>query len=190
MGSLLVAGCDGEERQVSYVEEVTQERVQRDMEMRSKRTVIPPQRREDFRGLQYYPVDTTYRYEVALQRFPQPDTVLIAQSTGGVAPQVRVGRVGIPFSQDSDTLTVFKITDGEEAGQLWTPFTDATNGSTTYSAGRYVDLRAHDGDSVVVDFNRAYNPTCTYNPDYACPIPPGSNDLPFPIPAGEQNPLF
>jgi uncharacterized protein (DUF1684 family) len=47
-----------------------------------------------------------------------------------------------------------------------------------------------DGDSVTVDFNRAYNPTCVYNPEYACPLPPQENRLDVPIPAGEKIPKF
>jgi hypothetical protein len=43
---------------------------------------------------------------------------------------------------------------------------------------------------VVVDFNRAYNPTCTYNPEFACPLPPEENRLDVPIPAGEKTPKF
>jgi len=199
---LLVAGCASEDADRSYADRVQQYRVERDMEMRRDNSVIPATRRKSFQGLRYYDVDESYRYVVPLLRSPSPDTVMMAESTGGIAEQIRVGHVVVPFPQRADSLMVLQVKSGEEKGQLWIPFADATNGNETYKAGRYVDLRpagadgeaaGEDGtvpDSVVVDFNRAYNPTCTYNPEFACPLPPDENTLRFPIPVGEKTPVF
>lgn len=188
--ALLAAGCGDRNSEMSYADRVTQERVSRDMEMRSDRSVIPPQRRASFRGLQYFDVDSTYHFTLPIDRFPSTDTVMMAESTGGVAPQVRVGTISIPFPQQRDTLTVFEVTEGKERGTLWIPFTDETNGETTYELGRYVDLETIGEDSVAVDFNTAYNPTCAYNPRYACPIPPDANALSFAVSVGEKTPKF
>lgn len=191
LGSVVVwSGCGDQETSLSYADKVTQERVTRDMEMRSDRTVIPPRRRSSFQGLDYFDIDSTYHFVLPLNRFASIDTVMMAESTGGVAPQVRVGTVAVPFPQKTDTLTVFEVTEGRERGSLWIPFTDATNGDESYKLGRYVDLETLEGDSVDVDFNLAYNPTCAYNPRYACPIPPEENDLSFAVPAGEKTPRF
>ena len=46
-----------------------------------------------------------------------------------------------------------------------------------------------DGDEVIVDFNRAYNPSCALSPYYNCPIPPRENHLSVAIRAGEMAPL-
>ena len=59
-----------------------------------------------------------------------------------------------------------------------------TNGEKTYQGGRFIDIRIPDGDSVFIDFNKAYNPYCAYNTDYSCPIPPKENDLNVRIMAG------
>jgi len=191
LGSVVVwTGCGEQDNRLSYTDRVTQERVTRDMEMRSDRTVIPPRQRSSFRGLDYFDIDSTYHFVLPLERFASTDTVMIAESTGGVAPQVRVGTVAVPFPQKTDTLTVFEVTEGKERGNLWIPFTDATNGDATYKLGRYVDLETVGEDSIDVDFNLAYNPTCAYNPRYACPIPPEENDLPFAVRAGEKTPRF
>jgi uncharacterized protein (DUF1684 family) len=197
---LIVAGCGGAEGERSYADRVQQWRLERDMEMRGETSVIPATRRKRFQGLVYYDVDSTYRFVVPLRRAAVPDTVMMAESTGGIAEQIRVGHVVVPFPPRADTLAVLQVKSGKEKGQLWLPFADATNGPATYDAGRYVDLRpagdASEGaspaaaDSVVVDFNRAYNPTCAYNPEYACPLPPDENRLPFPVPAGEKKPQF
>lgn len=187
---LFGSGCDDSESPGSYEDRVMQERIQRDMQMREKESVLPPDRRTAFRGLDYFPVDTAYRFVVPFQRQSAPDTVMLAENTGRMREQVRVGNVTLPLSPDSTRLVVFEGAGDSPRGRLWIPFGDATNGDSTYEAGRYVDLTRTGGDSVVVDFNRAYNPTCVYNPEYVCPLPPTENRLTVPVPAGEKMPSF
>lgn len=187
-GGLLACGPSPSDQ--SYEDEVLQDRMHRDMRMRKKGSVIPPGRREAFQGLDFYQVDPRYRFVVPLRRLSSPDTLMVAESTGGVRAQVHVGRVTIPLPDGDTELWVFKGASEGRRGRLWIPFSDSTNGHTTYEGGRYVDLQPVGSDSVVVDFNRAYNPTCAYNPDFACPLPPPENRIDAPIPAGEKQPLF
>lgn len=192
-------GCGAQAPTADYRQTVLQERVQRDMDMRSKGSVLPRAARASFRGLNYFPVDSAYRMTVPLERLAAPDTVLMAESTGGAALHTRVGHVAVPLPQGTERLAVFRAEDAP-AGKLWIPFADATNGQTTYGAGRYVDVQLQsdgpggDGpgsDSLaVVDFNRTYNPTCAYNPAYACPLPPDENRLAVAVPAGEKRPAL
>lgn len=186
----VVLACGQSDSASSYEQDVMQDRVQRDMRMREDNSVLPPDRRSAFRGLDFYEVDPTYRFVVPLHRFSPPDTVTIAESTGGLRSQVQVGRVTVPLPGGQTDLLVFRGESEDPRGRLWIPFADSTNGRTTYKAGRYVDLVQVEGDSVMVDFNRAYNPTCAYNPDYACPLPPRENRLEVSIPAGEKTPMF
>ena len=79
-------------------------------------------------------------------------------------------------------------------GGVFLPFRDATSGSTTYGGGRYLldtvkgaDLGGRDG-RLVIDLNFAYNPSCAYDPAWACPLAPPGNTLPGPIEAGERIP--
>ena len=192
LAALLVAtgGCGDSASTSSYEQQVMQARVQRDMQMREKESVLPPDRRDGFRGLDYYAVDTTYRFVVPLRRRAAPDTMMLAENTGRIRAQVRIGRVTVPLPAGEERLVVFRGASDDPRGRLWIPFADATNGDGTYPAGRYVDLQAAPGDSVVVDFNRAYNPTCAYNPEFACPLPPDENRIGAPIPAGEKTPKF
>jgi hypothetical protein len=184
------AGCGGGPPESSYKQQVMQDRVQRDMQMREKNSVIPPRRLDAFQGLDYYAVDPAYRFVVPFREQAAPDTVMLAENTGQIRPQVRVGRVAVPLPSGDARLAVFRGASDDPRGRLWVPFADATNGDSTYSAGRYVDLSRAAGDSVVVDFNRAYNPTCAYNPEFACPLPPEQNRLDRAIPAGEKIPKF
>ena len=75
---------------------------------------------------------------------------------------------------------------------MFLPFRDATSGSETYGAGRYLldtvkgaDL-GDDGGRLVLDFNFAYNPSCAYDPRWACPLAPPENRLPVAVRAGER----
>lgn len=183
-------GCGDEAAESSYEQQVMQDRVQRDMQMREKTSVIPPGRLDAFQGLDYYPVDPAYRFVVPFAEQASPDTVMLAENTGRIRPQVRVGRVTVPLPSGDARLAVFRGASDDPRGRLWVPFADVTNDDSTYAAGRYVDLTRAEGDSVIVDFNRAYNPTCAYNPEYACPLPPKQNRLEVPIPAGEKTPKF
>ena len=187
---LIVAGCGADAPAASYRQDVLQERVQRDMNMREDGSVLPRKARAAFQGLNYFPVDSVYRMVVPLERLPRPDTVLMAESTGGAALHARVGHVALPLPSGGTTrLAVFRP-ESAPAGELWIPFADATNGQATYGAGRYVDVQLEGDSLAVVDFNRAYNPTCAYNPDYACPLPPEENKLARAVPAGEKRPAL
>jgi uncharacterized protein (DUF1684 family) len=67
---------------------------------------------------------------------------------------------------------------------LFLPFADLTNGEETYGGGRYLDLTIPTGNTILLDFNKAYNPYCAYNPKYSCPLVPKQNRLDIPIIAG------
>ena len=77
-------------------------------------------------------------------------------------------------------------TDPEYYDYLFLPFTDLTNGDSTYGGGRYIDLRIpEDGvKKITLDFNQAYNPYCAYSGGYSCPVPPAENNLDAAITAG------
>ena len=185
-----VLACGEAASTSDYEQTVMQDRVQRDMRMREKKSVVPPDRRDAFRGLNFYDVDPAYRYVVPLRRSSTPDTMMIAESTGGLQPQVRMGQVKVPLPTGEEELIVFRGESDNPRRRLWIPFADSTNKYATYKGGRYVDLELTSTDSVVVDFNRTYNPTCTYNPDFACPVPPPENRIEAPVPAGEKRPSF
>ncbi len=71
-------------------------------------------------------------------------------------------------------------------GVLFLPFTDLTNSKETYGAGRYIEVKSGNGNTITIDFNKAYNPYCAYNEAYSCPIPPKENRMAIGILAGEK----
>jgi uncharacterized protein (DUF1684 family) len=104
----------------------------------------------------------------------------------------RVGRVRFEIRGQAAALDLFWIRG--YGGGLFLPFRDATSGRSTYGAGRYLydtikgaDLGTEDG-ALVLDFNFAYNPSCAYDPRWACPLAPPGNRLELAVEAGEKAP--
>jgi uncharacterized protein len=149
--------------------------------VRVRDTAAPALR--EFSGVASYPVDPTWRVRARLEPAPPDATIEIADVTGGVSSDTTPGSVA--FERDGITWRLAAL-EGEEDGSLWLIFGDATNGTETYGAGRflYTEPPADDG-SVMVDFNLAYNPPCVFSPYATCPLPPPQNRLALRIEAGE-----
>jgi len=149
--------------------------------VRVRDTAAPALR--EFSGVDSYPVDTSWRVRARLEPAPPDTTIEIADVTGGVNSDTTPGSVA--FERDGVTWRLAAL-EGEEDGSLWLIFGDATNGTETYGAGRflYTEPPADDG-SVIVDFNLAYNPPCVFSPYATCPLPPPQNRLALRIEAGE-----
>ena len=92
-------------------------------------------------------------------------------------------------------LTVFKI-EGYGGG-LFLPFTDTgcKSGGAHYEGGRYLidtvkgaDLGELKTDELRLDFNFSYNPSCSYNSKWTCPILKDYNRISILVDAGEKKP--
>ena len=146
-------------------------------------------RGDEFPGLDYYDPDPDYRYELDLHVYDDPERVTVGTSAEGERVYERYGEFAFEVDGESVTLQAYRPTDGSD--RLWVPFRDETSGEETYGAGRYLDLepehhRTPEG-TWVLDFNRAYNPTCAYNPAYECPLTPMENWLDVRVEAGERD---
>ena len=101
---------------------------------------------------------------------------------------VKYGEAYFELEGQSFKLNIYQnqelITKAEYVDYLFIPFTDATNGETSYGGGRYLDLRIPTGKTITLNFNKSYNPYCAYNGKYSCPIPPSENDISVAILAG------
>jgi uncharacterized protein (DUF1684 family) len=148
---------------------------------------------EDKKYFEFFPIDENYR--VVGQFEKAKDTKWFSLATSG--NQRKTFRVyGTVSLQIHDTLLKLNLYQAQSLmidpalkDYLALMFTDKTTGSETYEAGRYIDLDIGDikNNTVVIDFNKAYNPYCAYvKGKYNCPIPPRENDLPVAITAGEK----
>ncbi len=141
------------------------------------------EQRRAFKGLAYYPENVALRFDAEVEPFTEHMHVQMQTSTGDVDDYVKYGTFRFEVDGQPAVLTVF----ASEDGGTFVPFSDATSGSETYGAGRYLELEHHGGNRFHVDFNLAYNPWCAYSPQYSCPIPPKENRLAVPIRAGEKD---
>ena len=101
-----------------------------------------------------------------------------------MAPFVRWGKISFEVESQPAQLTIYKDAD---SGEFFLPFADATSGSETYGAGRYLEVETLPNGQLHVEFNYAYNPYCAYNERWSCPLTPLENRIQVPIRAGEKN---
>jgi uncharacterized protein len=150
----------------------------------------------NFRGLRYFDSNPALRVRARLEPMDPGDPLDI--DTGGedgVITYRRAGQLRFDISGQPCRLTVFGLV--AYGGGLFLPFRDETSGRETYGGGRYLfdtvkntdglalELRAGSND-IVIDFNFAYNPSCAYDPRWACPLAPRENWLAVRIAAGEK----
>lgn len=153
----------------------------------SSKSPIPSQEREDFEGLDYYPLDPSYHFELELHKHEEREKLKIEVTGGGEQEYLRWGEFRFEIEGKEQTVQAYKSNPEEK--ELFIPFRDATSGKETYGAGRYLDLGEDnrlEGGKWILDFNKAYNPWCAYSSDYGCPVTPPENWLEVPIRAGEK----
>lgn len=143
--------------------------------------------------LSFFPVDEAYRVTAHLE--PKENSPWFLMETSGTLKKMyRVyGTLTFNLQGSVYKLNVYQSQSLMQTEQyrnhLFIPFTDATSGKESYAVGRYYDFSTEDivNKSVVIDFNKVYNPYCAYvSGVYNCPIPPRENDLAIAIKAGEK----
>jgi uncharacterized protein len=161
---------------------------------------LPAVSRAVFGGLPYFEYDPGLRVLAAVE--PAEEARILIAGSGEQHPETD-GPSARPFLFRRFATATFEL-EGEPrrlalywleayGGGVFLPFGDATSGRETYGAGRYLldtvkgaDLGEQDG-RLVLDFNFAYNPSCSYDPRWACPLAPPENRLPVAIRAGERS---
>jgi len=99
---------------------------------------------------------------------------------------VPAGTFSFDLGGETRQLTAYELEGAHSDGRLFLPFLDATSGTETYGAGRYLDLEPDEDGTYAIDFNLAYHPSCVYAPQFSCPLTPAENRLPVRIEAGER----
>jgi uncharacterized protein len=138
-----------------------------------------------FKGLNYFAPDPSLRLEVKLQRYANPDGVMLSTSKGTRQLFNRVGFFDLTMGGNPVRIHAYQSAQQDDPN-LFIPFRDATSGKESYGSARYIDLEVQHDDEYALDFNYAYNPYCAYSDSWTCPLPPTENWLNVPIPAGEK----
>lgn len=163
---------------------LTDYRQMKDAFFRSAQSPLTPDERKNFTGLKYFDENPALRIETTLHRYPNPERVQMATSTGHVAEYLQYGYVEFEINGQPQTLQIYK---SPEQGELFLPFLDETSGHETYGSGRYLDVHEYADSKIILDFNGSYNPYCAYDAEkWSCPLPPKDNRLTVRIEAGEK----
>jgi uncharacterized protein (DUF1684 family) len=150
---------------------------------------IPPEERSSFEGLPFFDYDYGTRV-IAHVVEAEARHYDIPTSGEGTMSFTRFGTAHFNLHGEAAELEVYWL--DAYGGGVFLPFRDATSGKSTYGAGRYLldtvkgaDLGST-GTRVVLDFNFAYNPSCSYDPRWVCPLAPPPNRLDVAVEAGER----
>ena len=164
------------------IQELLDQRADKDDFFRhSPHSPIPGADRTGFDGLEYYDPAPDLVFTVPVD-VVEPEPVQVGTTTGEERTYHKIGTATVAVEGTDVTLSLYST--GHPG--LFLPFRDATSGSETYGAGRYVDVEPNGDGTVTLDFNYAYAPFCAYSDAYSCALPPYDNWLEVPIRAGER----
>jgi len=154
-----------------------------------ERSPLTPIEKRNVKGLKYYPFDPKYVFFGQIER-----TILHINNTKYYATfltnkginkrYIRYGKFCFRLDGKEYTIEIYKSILSDS---LFIPFKDKTNGRESYEGGRYIDAEILPGYKMVLDFNMAYHPSCAYNNNFICVLPPRENTLDVEIRAGEKN---
>jgi uncharacterized protein (DUF1684 family) len=155
-------------------------------------SILSKKQLKDFHGLAFYPIDLKFRVSATFTKTPEATPFDMALSSGRTREYVMYGIAKFEIEGKVFTLPIYQNTyyrdhpEHKYGQSLFLPFTDYTSGDGSYGGGRYIDVEQSDivGNTLIIDFNKNYNPYCAYSTGYNCPIPPEYNDLTIRIEAG------
>lgn len=150
------------------------------LRVRDNRSVV----RTGFAGIDLFPYDPSLVLEAEVRTPAANETVAITNVTGFVESQPVAARLACVVGGESVEL----VATAGSGGALFVVFGDGTNGRETYGGGRFLEVTPPKDGRATLDFNRAYNPPCSFTAYATCPLPPASNRLTGAVQAGERAP--
>ena len=172
-----------------YASEIGRERTVKDLFMKNEKDSPFAGSKEGFQGLRYFSPDLKYRISAKLASVENKKVIGLATSDGLEKKYLEHAYAEFELDGILNRLLILEITDpGSYRGTLFLAFADETSAREAYGAGRYLELKKTPGSSsIVLDFNKAYNPYCAYSNNFSCPFPPQENILKVAIKAGEKS---
>ncbi len=183
LGMLLVVSCS--EKKKDSTDKLAEHRKEKHEYMLSEKSPIPDEERKNFLGLNYFAPNKKLAVRAKFDVLFNGEVITFETNTDRRPRYQKYARMDFKVGDTTCTLFAFKSLDHDEDG-LFVPFNDLTNGESSYSTGRYLDISIPEGDSLTLDFNQCYNPYCAYNDRYSCPVPPEENRLSIYLTAGEK----
>lgn len=156
---------------------------------RHPQSPLPPSDPMRATGVPYWPYDQALRFTLPLREPRERVTLSLSTGADGITSLRSVGCVQLPDPLGA-TVEVWWL--DQYGGGLFLPLRDGTAGETSYGGGRYLldtakgaDLGS-DGNTLVVDLNFLYHPSCRYGDEWQCPLAPAANRISAPVRAGER----
>lgn len=178
-------------QKTSYKDEI--KLVQYELNTQYADTEESPLTKEDlktFKALEFFEINKNYRVEARFELTPNTPVFEMQTTTERLPLYRKYGVAHFTINGKELELSIYQsqslMSNSEYEDYLFLPFNDLTNGNSSYGGGRFLDLilPSEESKTIVIDFNKAYNPYCAYNGKYSCPIPPSENNLTIKIPAG------
>jgi uncharacterized protein len=144
---------------------------------------VDSERAKQYRGPIFFPLDLSYRITATWVPSDSKKTMDVPNVLGDITPTPVAGTVVFKINGREMHLTDL---GGNPSKGLFFVFNDLTSKTETYPGGRFLETEPVVNGTVVIDFNRAYNPPCAVTPYATCPLAPKDNRLAVAIPAGEK----
>lgn len=138
-----------------------------------------------FKGIDRFPAKLRWKKFARFEAFEKPRKVMVSTVIQTTEEALVPGEA--VFMHDGEEYRLTPMSQSE-TGELFFVFADRTNGKDTYGGGRFMYTAAPKDGKVELDFNKAYNPPCSFTPYATCPVPRKENRLPFRVEAGEKKP--
>ena len=187
--AFVIYSLQGGQSPEDYASEIGRERTEKDLFMKNEKDSPFAGSKEGFQGLKYFSPDLKYKINAKLVPIENKKMIVLPTSDGQEKKYLEHAYAEFELDGMVNRLLILEITDqGPYRGTLFLAFADETSARETYGAGRYLELKKMPGaSSVVLDFNKAYNPYCAYSNNFSCPFPPKENVLKVAIKAGEKS---
>ena len=152
---------------------------------------LKPKDLKNFQGLDFFEFDSIYVVKAKIEETNESLPFKMKTTTDIPADVRKYADLFFQITDKEFELSVYENLEYEGVegyeNYLFLPFLDETNENETYGGGRYLDLFLNGTDSIIIDFNKAYNPKCVYDENFSCPIVPRKNFLNTRIEAGVKN---
>lgn len=144
---------------------------------------LTPEQQALFGSLLYYEANPALDLTLKVETFNDGQFVMLQTTSGEPRRYKRYGQFSFSVEGQEARLTLYEADYG-----FFLPFVDASAGTETYPAGRYLEPEYLGDNRFHIDFNQAYSPYCAYSDGWSCPITPAENRLTVAIRAGEKMP--
>jgi len=169
-----------------YMARIEEERKTKNGFMLSGGSPIPKEERNSFTGLNFFPINEEFKVLAKVTPVSRKQPVFIPTTTGESKKYIPYAYAEFELKGSNHRVLLYQDWEENNPNRLSLMFADETSGDATYGGGRYIDVMKSNGNSIIIDFNSAYNPYCHFNEEWSCPIPPRENLLEVAIEAGER----